>query len=235
MLHYIKRSAVLLFALPVAALADPVTVTTHATGTTFIVDKEVVLSLGLAYPQTANPYDPLYLPYDLTVTTTYDSDKALIRSDFASGYANPTVVDFRLGDQAFHYAGKSSGEARLDTTGGNDRFSSLVSGIEDGNFHGNSLTFQINGAGPAGSLGAGDVLAARTIGNGAGFTGGISISAAYRDLDSPYIPSFIFDDSQHPGTFSLQVSPVPEPATYAMLGGGLLFLGLGRRLRGKKA
>jgi hypothetical protein len=94
-----------------------------------------------------------------------------------------------------------------------------------------SIEFQQTGSGPGGSLGPGSVLAARNLGDGLGLDGSLNITL-YEGDGIPFI-SHIASDNDRPVTFSVQVSPVPEPAAYAMLGGGLLALGLRRRVRGK--
>src|SRR5438874_1098293 len=110
MLNHVKHGCVLLFALPVVALASPVTVTSHATGL-ITIEPEVMQALGAYDFQGTGP-----LPYELTLTSTYDPGGPLPdRGMDASTGPIDVTIDFHVGDFAYHHAGLGSISTRLST------------------------------------------------------------------------------------------------------------------------
>ena len=105
MFTQIKRACLLLLTLPAVALAEPILVTTHASGTTMI-----------------DPALKVY-PYALTITSTFDTSKKLnyltMPTETGVFYRVtdidpiPYVIDYRIGTQTYHYEGMGTGELSL--------------------------------------------------------------------------------------------------------------------------
>jgi hypothetical protein len=216
----IKHAWMLLIALPVAALADPVSVTTHSTGTTYL-DDTVLAAMGLQTTASATE-----LPYELTLTSTYDWSGPLpARGIWATQSDSEVVIDFRVGTMHYHYAGIASSSAVLYTP-----FSNSGDGYQHEIWLAqepyDALNFVNRGIGPTGSLGPGGALTPLDV-DSASVDGQYGISA-YHSNDEYTFSWNMFADAS---TLSVQVaSPVPEPAPFALLATGLLALGLRRRL-----
>lgn len=214
----IKHCLALLLVLPIAAVANPVSVTTHSTG---LVDPNpaVLGRLGIETPGSI-------LPYDLTVRSVFDPDSAgyLNLGDFAIQDEGDLDISLKLGSKAYHFAGQGWSNVRTYK----------VDDATDGYEH--DITFS-----PPETVGFDVSIWNRMIAPAGTFTGQ-PVLATRR---SPFTPLDAFTDfvatpsnPDAPGlwtmigtvkTFSLQVSPVPEPATLGMLAAGVLALGLRRR------
>jgi hypothetical protein len=95
----------LLLALPLVAVADPVTVTTRSTGTQITNESSLGTTNSMLNVLGLNPLTSTApLPYELTLTSTFDTDAMPSPESFwAQAYAD-VVIDFRIGTQAYHYA-----------------------------------------------------------------------------------------------------------------------------------
>lgn len=125
----IKRSCALLLAFPLIAVAAPVAVTTHSTG----VHRTNDYSLG-ATDSLLNVLglDPLTstapVPYALTLTSTFDTDALPSPESFLAQADGDVVIDFRIGSQAYHYAGPANSTAYLAAQSANvEEYSPAVS------------------------------------------------------------------------------------------------------------
>jgi len=221
MLTQIKRACLLLLTLPAVALAEPIVVTTHASGTTMI-----------------DPALKVY-PYALTITSTFDTSKKLnqFTTPTETGVLHrlltleriPYVIDYKIGTQTFHYEGMGSGELSLNVPSADGAPWEFRHTIDIDFGGGNSTSFTAWGSGPAAAFGEGGLLASRSIDEGAGLVGGFSkaVYGSWPGIDYTF-------SGDGPSSFSMSVSPVPEPASYALMIGGLLLVGA-RRMRGETA
>lgn len=218
MLTRFKRACLLLLALPAAALADPINVTSHSTGITSMVSQDLK-----------------ELPYELTITSTFDSATLFqFETETPTGVLYrmrsqsnvPFEIELRIGDETYHYSGLGSGELFHEvpnTPEVLERFSHEIT-IYYGR-EGASRRIGQTGMGPAGIFGEGGLLATRNVDEDMGLTSSfVSSSGSGMYIDYTF-------GTGGPSTFSMQVSPVPEPASFALLMGGLLVLGLRQRAR----
>jgi hypothetical protein len=153
----IKRSCVLLLALPLLAVADPVTVTTHSTGTHSTTDS----SLGTTNSMlTVLGLDPLTstapLPYALTLTSTFDTDALPSAESFWAQANGNVVIDFRIGSQAYHYGGPATSLAHLAAQSANVEEYSHTIFLDTPNYR---YGFVHELLGPSGSMGKYNPLA----------------------------------------------------------------------------
>jgi hypothetical protein len=222
MLTEFKRACLLLLAAPALALADPIVVTTRSAGTTEMVNADLKV-----------------VPYEITITSTFDSAKVCefdvpestgIDHRLQTTAQIPYAIELTLGGEKFHYEGMGNGFLFYtvpDTAGMVERFKHEISVDWPG---GGYSRYSVTGKGPIGSFGERGLLATRNIEGSAEMSSGfdMSWSGGVGGIN------FTFGDGGA-SSFSLQVSPVPEPASYALLVGGMLVLGLRRRVRGKTA
>jgi hypothetical protein len=221
MLSLIKRSCLMLLALPLTALADAVIVTTHAAGTVSSPNGIVLNALGLADTGVSE------LPYELTIQSSFDPVTALPgRDEWAFDYSSDIVVDFRIGGESYHYAGLEASNAVLYTpfvTNGDGYQHEVYFTPLNSSY---SVRFSQYALWPAGGLGAGGALTPRDIGGSA--DGYLDIGAYPLNPDAP--GSWRLGGTA--SSFSVQVmSAVPEPAPLAMLLAGLGGVALLRRIR----
>lgn len=219
MLAHTKRACLLLLSMPALALANPIVVTTHSTGMTSMVNADLK-----------------EVPYDITITSTFDSTKVrefevpgagAIDYRLMSTEQIPYVVELTIGGEKFRYEGMGSGSlfhVVPDTAGMLESYEHELRIDYPGGAY---ARYSVTGRGAAGSFGAGGLLATRNIEGSAGFTSSFDKSTGGGGGGINYT----FGDGG-PSTFSLQVSPVPEPASYALLIGGMLVLGLRRKAFG---
>lgn len=218
----VTRAALVLSLLPAVALAEPVTVVTHSSGVAYINPSALD---GL---QRTNPPNADESPYELTLSSTFDWSGPLpARGEWASQPDSQVVIDFTLGDLAYHYAGEGSSSAILSTQFGSDgdRYQHEIWLDPPGPGYGYALKFEQVLVGPSDSFGTGGALTRGVTawtGTGSNFS-----FTAYRSNDEYTLAFPMGGDAT---AFSVRVtSPVPEPAAYALLAAGLLTLGLRRR------
>lgn len=229
MLTPIKRILLLLLAAPLALMAAPVTVTTHSAG---IIDLNSV-SLGYAYsvmnvlglepPTTTGP-----LPYELTIEANFDTDTMVSPQAFwAYSYGGDVAVAFKIGTQAYHFAGPGNSTVNL--------YDQSVY-VAD---YGHSVWFEtpddIYGfyhhlLGPPASLGIFNPLAALYADQNDGVSGSATI---FLDPQANDVQDVFSIQGSGP-VMSVHVAPIPEPAPFAMLAAGLVMLGLLRRHSGNR-
>lgn len=217
-----QLSAVVL-ALPLAAAAEPVRITTHLTGqmhpSPFILEQ---IGLGNFYDHSGGP-----LPFVLMVNTVFDSEGlgAICQPGHCEDYAADISYRLRMGGRSVDFS-SSDGIARI---GWSD--SSYQNGLSyliypypvvGGNYY---ISINTWISGPPGSFGD-DPLAPQTVG-GTGMTGMVEFSALPVD---PEVPSY-WTMGSIADTASLQVSAVPEPLGAGMLAAGLAALAAAARRR----
>jgi hypothetical protein len=214
----IKRSWMLMLALPIAALADPVTVTTHSTGTS-VVNSSVMNILGL------NPVaTTAALPYELTLSSNFDTDTMIRPDDFwAHDYGGDVVIDFRIGTQVYHYAGPANSTVNLDAQSAYVEEYGHRIWFDTPNY---SFGFYHSLLGPPGSMGIDNPLAPLDADENdlMNFSTGIYVNLVTNDA-----PSFSMNPIS--ATISVHVAAVPEPRSFALLAAGLLTLGVLRGIR----
>lgn len=200
----------MLLALPLAALADPFTVTTRSSGIAN-VNPTVLYYLGMD-----NTIEASELPYELTISSTFDPVADLPgRGEPIFDRESQVAVEFRLGDMRFDYTGSGMTWASVYTPF--DTGDAYWHEVQLDNLH-----FSQRGYAPTGTLGPGGALVMRELG---GITGGIFWIDAY-----PPNPDAPGSWSMNGAVNNFSVSAVPEPAAYALLAAGLFVLGW-RRMR----
>ena len=231
MLNQLKYGCALLFALPAIAMARPVTITSHTTGS-MTVNPDVMVNGLRAFDFTGTGT----LPYELTLASRFDDGGALPeRGVLASTAFIDVTIDFHIGDFDYHYAGPQAISFRLSTLdGGTDRFEHIVDQVPNSQIWEYTDFTQAMSI-PSGSLGGtslvpGHVESTTTSGNGyATIVYNEPMFSGMRATMEGTIDTYSLDVTTADVT-----SPVPEPATYAMLAAGVLTLGWRRRL-GRKA
>ena len=198
----------ILLALPLAAVADPLTVTTRSSGIAD-VNQTVLYYLGLD-----DTIEAAELPYELTIRSTFDPVADLPgRGEWVTDQSSQVLVEFRIGSMTYHYTGSGSTSANVHTPF--DTGDAYRHEVELDNLH-----FWQTGYAPTGTLGPGGALTMRDIG---GITSGVFGINAYPF--NPDAPGF-WTMGGKATSFSVQVmSAIPEPASYALLAAGLFVLG----------
>lgn len=226
MSHLTKSLCILLCALPLAALADPVTITTRSAGT-IKLDATVLQALGLD-----NTAQEGQLPYEVILRSTIDPAPA------APGYGqgvyelgSDTTVDFRVGTMSYHYAGAGLTDANLYNPFGHvDVYQHRITIVPPAAFP-YAIQLTNYGEGPLGSFGTGGALWPHDVDESAGLGGSFRVQIYESNSSSPNF----WDMNGIATAFSVQVvgavtaPPVPEPASYGMLAAGMLTLGWWRR------
>jgi hypothetical protein len=223
----INRSCVLLLAVPIVALAKPVAVTTHSAGTIVLNSvslgqaSSVMNVLGLNPLTTTGP-----VPYELTLHSGFDTDTMIRPDDFwAHDYGGDVVIDYRIGTQVYHYAGRANSTVNLYAQSANVEEYGHRIWLDTPNY---SLGFYHSLLGPSGSMGIDNPLAPLDADERDGVSGSAGVHF------SPYAPDAPSDLGMSGGgpTISVHVAVVPEPATFVLFMSGLLTLGLVRRFGG---
>lgn len=222
MAFLIKRSCMLLLALPLVAVADPVTVTTHSTGIhstnvdSFGATNSMLNVLGLEPLTSTAP-----LPYELTLTSTFDTDAMPSPESFWAQAIGDVVIEFRIGTQVYLYAGPANSVAHLAAQSANVEEYSHSIWLETPNYyHG----FGHAMLGRAGSMGEFNPLAPLHVDESdfTNFSAHLNFSLKAEPI------SFGLDPIS--STMSVHVAAVPEPASFALLAAGLGTLALPRLL-----
>jgi hypothetical protein len=221
----IKRTCLLLLALPLLAVADPVSVTTHSTGihnttgSTLGTTNSMLAVLGLDPLTSTAP-----LPYALTLTSTFDTDSLPNPETFLAQAKGDVVIDFRLGPQVVHYAGPAISIARLAAQSPYvEEFSHTIF-LDTPNYR---YGFVHDLLAPSGTLSQTKPLAPFDVDESAltSFSAGFFFNLFAEPID--------FSVTSTSTTMSVHVSAVPEPASFALLAAGLATLALPWLLSGR--
>lgn len=216
-----KRYCMLLLALPVAALAEPVVVKTHSIGTS-LVHNTVLGALGLDSVESTVP-----IPFELTLTSTFLPGPLF--SEWAYNDGGEVEIDFSIGDQNFHYVGAANSSVNLYAHSLNyDSYNHYISFDTPGPTSSNyTLGFIHTLYSLPGSHGQNGPLAPLYADESDGAFGYYTIRAAPSNPDVP----LSWEMSSANAALSVQVVVIPEPAPFALLTAGLLALGLVHRSR----
>lgn len=215
----IKRSCMLLLALPLVAVADPVTVTTRSTGTQITNESSLGTTNSMLNVLGLNPLTSTApLPYELTLTSTFDTDAMPSpESYWAQAYAD-VVIDFRIGTQAYHYAGPANSVAHLAAQSADVAEYSHTIWLDTPNYR---YGFVQDMRGTPGSLGRFNPLAPLDVDESelTNFSAHLFFNLFAEPID--------FNLGLTSSTMSVQVAAaVPEPASFALLAAGLATLAL---------
>jgi uncharacterized protein YodC (DUF2158 family) len=203
-------------------MADPVTVITHSTGTTR-PDDTIMNAFGMhSVPATPE------LPYELTLTSTFDP-KDTWAYNYGYNYGGDVVVEFKIGDQVYHYEGGANSTVDRTSVSSLDSYehhiwfdtNSVPSTGFTVHFY-NALYYLPGGPGQEGPLtpfDADETSSKDVFGH----------SSVVMYPANPDIPLRWSMDG-NVATVSVHVAVVPEPTHIALLGAGLLTLVLRRRL-----
>lgn len=209
----VKRSCMLLLALPLLAVAAPVAVTTHSTGIhatnadSLGTTNSMLNVLGLEpLPSTAP------LPYALTLTSTFDTEIMPSPESFWAQAIGDVVIDFRIGTQAYHHAGPANSISHLAAQSVNVEEYSHTIWLETPNYY---YVFGHAMSGPAGSMGKFNPLAPLDVDDST-----LTQYSAYLYFNLKAEP-ISFGMNPVSSTMSLHVAAVPEPGSFALLAAGL--------------
>jgi hypothetical protein len=222
MYRLLKRCCVLLYAAPAIALASPVVITTHSTGTAKALP-DLLYTLGM--DRSSGLQD---LPYEMTLSSTYDlpQGSVSILGEYNFIYSSDIVVDFRLGDMHYHSSGLGSSAVRRSSSNGYDSYEHEIQYLPINSPWSYSITQ--TGILTLPSLGPEGALELRELGPTPVVAGAITIAAYPATANEPVGPTSLLGSSM--AALSVQVmSPVPEPAPFVLLAAGLLTLALRRR------
>ena len=206
-----------LVALPLAAAAEPVRVTTQLTGQLdpgpFTFEQ---LGLGPFYDQAGS-----FLPYSLTINTLFDADlsEELCYGTECYNFISEVSYTFRVGEQTVEFA-TSDGTGHIRWTG--TRYLNSLA-YSTGLYY---ISLDTWLSAPAGSFDD-DPLAPRVFGGTPDVGGRIALSIMPLESENPSY----WQLSAGADRALLQVSVVPEPAGAAMLAAGLAVVALGRQRR----
>lgn len=218
----IKRTCMLLLALPLVALADPVTVTTHSTGInstnqSSLGATNVLLNVLGLEPLTSNAP----LPYELTLTSAFDTDTLPSPESFSAQAYGDVVIDFRLGTQVYHYAGPANSQAHLAAqSAAVEEYSHTIFFVTPNYGYGFAHDLQ----GPPGSLGQFNPLAPLDVDESK--LTNYSAHLFFTLFAEPI--SYSVDPTS--STMSVHVAAIPEPASFVLLAAGVATLALPRLL-----
>jgi hypothetical protein len=218
----IKRSCALLLALPLVAVADPVTVTTHSTGFQSTTDASLGNANSMLNVLGLEPLVPgAPVPYDLTLTSTFDTNTLPSPESFWAYAVGNVVIDFHIGTQTYHYSGAANSTAHLAGQSANVEEYGHTIGFETPNYF---YGFAHEMTGPTGSMGQFNPLAPLDVDESK-----LTSYAAHISFNLKAEPiSFSMDPTT--STMSVHVAAVPEPGSFGLLAAGLATLALPRLL-----
>lgn len=223
-MHFLVKPGCLLLLVPsLLAQAAAVTVTTRSTGST-TTDDTVLRALGLEPAGSATT-----LPYALTLSSRFDPEAN--RANWAVGDGGTVLIDYRIGEQSFRYEGRAGSSAgRYDQSIDVDAYEHGIAIVmpaspeADYRIHFSHTLYSL----PRGTT---ETLPLRPYhaDEADGLQGYYTVRAS---PGNPEVP-LSWEMSSSIAAFStVQVTVVPEPAGWTLLAGGLLSLGLHRRLAG---
>jgi hypothetical protein len=218
----IKRFCVLLLALPLTAVAEPVTVTTHSTGVHRTNDASLGATNSLLNVLGLDPLTSTApLPYALTLTSTFDTDAMPSPESFWAQAYGAVVIDFRIGTQAYRYAGPTSSTAYLAAQSANVEEYSHTVWLDTPNYR---YGFVHDLRAPSGSLGQYNPLAPLDVDQSrlTDYSAHLFFNLVAEPIDLSLDPVS--------STMFVHVAAVPEPASFALLVAGLAALALPRLL-----
>jgi len=196
----------LLAAVPLHALAAPVSITTHTSGVIAYGDEKVFRDLGMGDADYTNA------PFEMTLQSRFDHDVNIpvAWGDSLWISAADITVTFRIGTVTYRELGKGS----TSLASGPDGYSQTVS-LNDFSAIGSHLEFTNTLLAPQGTA-SGDPLAVRDL---SGSGGTMSIFAIDNNPDWPQTWPLFGDLTG--GTVTV-TSAVPEPSQWAMMAAGLV-------------
>jgi hypothetical protein len=209
--------ACILLALPLAASADPWTITSRTTG---MADPNAIV-LGHLDIDDFDNVQGGPLPYEMRISTLFDPTEPDAWGRATDDTAGIWLY-FRIGDAEFYF----TGEGRSTVQATLDGYYSHEVGLRNGSY---VLSLANILQAPAGALGA-DAFTPLQLDSGDELSGAMRIDSYPANPDAPG-----FWSMSASGEFaSLNVlSPVPEPLPLAMLATGLFGVGLRMGWRGR--
>jgi hypothetical protein len=215
MFRLAKHCLSLLLALPLAALADPISVTTRSTGS---ADPHPIVldALGLDYWD----YSGGPLPYELTISSVFDpAGSGYFDEGFrVSDYGSQVSLSLTLGADTFQFA--SEGATSVQAYSGWYSHEIWFDSPRPGS---GKILFIANWLTGAPGLDSPPLTLHQLVTS----EGNAQLDAMPSNPDAPGFWSMYGKAD----SVTLVTSPVPEPAPFGMLLGGVLVLGLWARLR----